>query len=83
VSDRAVVPCAVLNVRNSMNSTNQYHIDGVYVSAVGLPQTLMFPWAFIPPKGVSKHEFYQRVLVEEVVRLTAGVHVLHRGAHVW
>jgi hypothetical protein len=63
-----------------MNSTNQYHIDGVYVSLAGLANGLIFPWAFIPPKGVSKHEFYRRVLVEEVVRLSNGVSVLHRGS---
>lgn len=61
-----------------MNSTNQYHIDGIFVALCGASK-LIFPWAFLPHKGVSKNEFVSKVIVEELVRLTKGVNVHHRG----
>ena len=60
-----------------MNSTNQYHIDGIYVALVGYDD--IFPWAFLPHKGVSKNEFMAKVIVPEIVRLTNGITVYHRG----
>ena len=44
----------------------------------GVANARIFPWAFLA-SGANKHDFFREVLVEQIVRLIAGIHVRYRG----